>query len=191
MTGQESATPRPSSRGAVLVLLALAGALIAVALGTYAHIHTPTGRPLALVIGFSGMVTMKVWLATAAAGLALVQLLTAAWMWGRLPGAGPAPAWVQQAHRWLGSTAFLLTLPVAYHCLWSLGFSTFDLRTTLHSLLGCAFYGAFATKMLALRVHGLPRWSLPVIGGALAVLLIAAWTTASLWYLTQSGVPLR
>ncbi|WP_433017780.1 DUF6529 family protein [Kribbella sp. CA-294648] len=30
-----------------------------------------------------------------------------------------------------------------------MGFSNFDSRSALHSLLGCAFYGAFATKMLS------------------------------------------
>ena len=174
----------------MFLLLALAGALVAVALGTYGRVHAPTGRPLALIIGFSGMTTMKVWLATIAAGLAVFQVLSAAWMWGRLPGAGRAPAWLSQAHRWSGSLAFLFTLPVAYHCLWSLGFSTFDLRTTLHAAMGCAVYGAFTTKMLGLRVRGLPSWSLPVAGGTLFALLIGAWATASLWYFSQPNVPL-
>jgi hypothetical protein len=179
-----------SQKTGVFLLLAVAGALVAVSLGTYGKVHTPTGRPLVLIIGFSGMTTMKVWLATTAAALAVFQLLTAAWMWGRLPYAGQAPAFVSQVHRWAGASAFLLTLPVAYHCLWSLGFSTFDLRTTLHACMGCAFYGAFATKMLGLRIRNLPGWALPVVGGVLFTLLIAAWATASLWYLSQPGVPL-
>ncbi|MET7550863.1 DUF6529 family protein [Streptomyces sp. NPDC005500] len=171
--------------------MALFGALVAVSLGAYGRIHTPTGRPLALLIGFTSMTPMKAWLATAAAALAVLQLLSALWMWGRLPSVGSAPGWLPQAHRWSGSIAFLLTLPVAYHCLWSLGFSTFDLRTTVHSVLGCAFYGAFAVKMLSLRVRSLPPWALPVFGGLLFALLIGAWATASGWYFTQPGVPLR
>ena len=35
---------------------------------------------------------MKVWVSTAAVALLVVQLSTALWMWGRLPGAGPAVA---------------------------------------------------------------------------------------------------
>ncbi|MFJ7305869.1 DUF6529 family protein [Streptomyces sp. NPDC099088] len=175
----------------ILLLAALFGALVAVALGTYARVHTPTGRPLALFIGFTSMSPMKAWLAAAAAVLAVIQLLSALWMWGRLPGAGQAPSWLSQSHRWTGTSAFLLTLPVAYHCLWSLGFSTFDVRTTVHSFAGCAFYGAFATKMLVLRARNVPSWALPLAGGVLFVTLIAAWATASLWYFTQPGVPLR
>jgi hypothetical protein len=182
---------RVRSGAATLALLVLAGALVSVALGIYGARHQPTGRPLALVVGFTAMAPMKAWLATFAVVLGLFQLFSAAWMWGRLPTTLPAPAWLAQTHRWSGSIAFLLTLPVAYHCLWSLGFSTFDTRTALHSILGCAMYGAFATKMLGLRVKSLPGWALPVLGGLLFALLIGAWATAALWYFTQPGVPLR
>jgi len=183
---------RPRSPGAgALVVPALVGGLVAVALGTYGRSHTPTGRPLALLIGFTAMTPMKAWLATFAALLAIAQLLSAAWMWGKLPTRRKAPSWLGQAHRWSGSIAFVLTLPVAYHCLWSLGFSTFELRTALHSIFGCAFYGAFAAKMLVLRANRLPGWALPLCGGLLFALLISAWATASLWYFSQPGVPLR
>ncbi|WP_433023236.1 DUF6529 family protein [Kribbella sp. CA-294648] len=183
---------RPRSPGAgTLIVPALAGGLVAVALGTYGRSHAPTGRPLALLIGFTAMTPMKAWLATFAAVLAIAQVISAAWMWGRLPTERTAPQWLAQAHRWSGSIAFVLTLPVAYHCLWSLGFSTFDLRTGLHSVFGCAFYGAFATKMLALRTKRLPGWALPLCGGLLFALLIGAWATASVWYFSQSDVPLR
>ena len=61
--------------------------------------------------------------------------------------------------------AFALTLPVALHCIWALGFATGSPRVLLHGLAGCAFYGAYAAKMLGLRLRGLPGWSLPVLGG--------------------------
>ena len=57
-------------------------------------------------------------------------------MYGRLPVKRKPPAALSQLHRWSGAVAFVATLPVAYHCLWSLGFSTFDTRTALHSLIG-------------------------------------------------------
>ncbi|SFC90142.1 DUF6529 family protein [Streptomyces aidingensis] len=188
-TRAEHAAP---ARGIMpLLAITLSGALVAVALGAYGATHTPTGRPLALVVGFRSMLTMKVWLATAAAGPALFQVFSAAWMWRRLPGAGDPPAWLGPAHRWSGTAAFLLSLPAAYHCLWSMGFSTFDTRTAVHSVAGCACYGAFTTKMLALRVRRLPGWTLPVAGGLLFAALMTAWATSSLWYFGQSGVPLR
>lgn len=183
---------QPARRGVLLLLgFAVAGALVAVSLGFYGKAHTPTGRPLALIVGFTNLTPMKAWLATAAVVLVVFQVVSALWMYGRLPVKRKPPAVLSQLHRWSGALAFVATLPVAYHCLWSLGFSTFDTRTALHSLFGCAFYGAFTTKMLALRANKMPRWALPISGGLLFALLIGAWATAAVWYFAQSGVPLR
>jgi hypothetical protein len=167
----------------------LAGAAVAVSMGVYAKVHSPAGRPL-FTLGFSGMLQMKAWLSTAAVALLGVQLVTAMWMWGRLPWAGPARPWTVPVHRWSGSIAFVVTLPVAFHCLWALGFGTADLRVIAHSVAGCLFYGAYAAKMLGLRLRGLPRWTLPVLGGSVLTLLVLTWLTASLWFFTRSGVPL-
>ena len=179
--------PIAGKRGAVAVLLA--GAAVAVSVGAYARVHTAASRPLFL-LGFSGMLQMKTWLTTAATLLLLVQLLTALWMWGRLPGAGNAPPWAVILHRWTGSIAFVLTLPVALHCIWSLGFSTSNARVLVHGVVGCAFYGAFAAKMLGLRARGLPGWFLPVAGGTVLASLVGLWLTAALWFFTRSGLPL-
>ena len=144
------------SRGRLSLTVALLlGADVALTLGVYAKLHQPALRPLFLV-GFSGMLQLKTWLATTALALVLVQVVSASWMWGRLPGAGDAPAWLAPLHRWSGSVAFVVTLPVALHCIWSLGFVTSTPRVLLHSTLGCAFYGAYAAKMLGLRLRGLP-----------------------------------
>jgi hypothetical protein len=165
-----------------LALVGLVGALVALSIGTYAQLHTPgSGAP---TFGFETVLEMKAWLTTGAALLAIVQLGTALWMWGRLPLAGPAPGWASVLHRLSGTAAFLLTLPVAYACLWSLGFSTLDLRTTVHSVVGCLFFGAFAAKMLSLRMHSLPGWALPLLGGTVFSAIVVLWCTASLWYFT-------
>lgn len=182
----------PAGRGiGLLLVFAVAGALVALSLGFYGNAHTPTGRPLALIVGFTNLTPMKAWLATAAVVLAVFQVVSALWMYGRLPVRRRPPAALSQLHRWSGAVAFVATLPVAYHCLWSLGYSTFDTRTALHSLFGCAFYGAFTTKMLALRANKMPSWALPISGGLLFALLVGAWGTAAVWYFAQSGVPLR
>ena len=68
-------------------------------------------------------------------------------------------------HRISGRLAFIASLPVAYHCLWSLGFQDTDTRVLAHSLLGCAVYGAFAAKVTIVRSKGLPGLALPVAGG--------------------------
>jgi Family of unknown function (DUF6529) len=167
----------------------VAGAAVALTLGIYAKVHTPAQRPLFLV-GFSGMLQLKAWLTTAALLLVLVQLVSALWMWGRLPGAGPTPGWLPAVHRWSGSVAFLVTVPVALHCVWALGLLASSPRVLAHGVLGCLFYGAYAAKMLGLRLRGLPGWALPALGGAVFALFVLLWATSALWFFTRSGVPL-
>ena len=54
-------------------------------------------------------------------------------MYGKLP-LGAGPAWLGSLHRISGRTAFLLTLPVAYHCLYQLAFQDTSTRVLIHSL---------------------------------------------------------
>ncbi|PZF94755.1 hypothetical protein C1I99_19065 [Micromonospora deserti] len=178
--------PAPRAAGpTTLFVPLLVGAAVAVALGVYGRTHTPTGIAVN-VAGFSGPQTVKVWLGSAAALFAVGQLLSALAMWGRL---GPfSPSWAGAAHRWSGRIAFLLAVPVAVHCLYALGFADHDLRTLAHSALGCFFFGAFTTKMLALPRPGLAGWTLPVLGGVLFTALMGVWLTSSVWYFTTFGV---
>jgi Family of unknown function (DUF6529) len=190
MTAPAESLPAPTSKrwSLQLALAALAGGAVAVALGTYAKVHDPTFRPV-VDLGFPSVIDMKAWLATITFALALAQLVSALWMYGRLPVKRPAPRSIGTVHRWTGTAAFVVSLPVAYHCLWSLGFAENGTREVLHSIFGCAFYGAFATKLLALRIDGLPRFGLPIIGGLLVTLLTALWLTSSLWFFTNVGFP--
>jgi hypothetical protein len=174
-------------RASRILVPALAGGAVAVVLGAYGRVHEPSGRAVD-TFGFSGTLTMKVWLTTFATVLALVQLASALRLYGKI-GTGPAPPWVSIAHRASGTVAVLLTLPVAYHCLWSLGFAPYDTRTLVHSLLGCMFYGVFVAKMLGLRTRGLPGWALPVLGGIMFSVLVGIWLTSSLWFFTHAGFP--
>jgi hypothetical protein len=182
------APARPASGALPLLMAAVAGASVALALGTYGRVHEPTGDSIA-TFGFPAVLPMKAWFTTAVALLALAQLASALAMWGRLPGVRASSAWVAPVHRWSGTVAFVVSLPVAYHCLWSLGFQDTDTRVLVHSLLGCAFYGAFATKLLALRIERLPAWALPVMGGTLVTCLTVIWLTSSLWFFTNVGFP--
>ena len=98
------------------------------------------------------------------------------------------PSWLGQAHRLSGTLAFMFSLPVAYHCLWGLGFATEGgTRRVLHSLLGCLFYGAFAAKVIIVRSKRMPSWALPVVGGAAFTLLVLLWYTSALWLFTNQG----
>lgn len=184
-------TRRPDAphRALAATSVLLVGAAVAVGLGVYGREHTPAGRPL-FTLGFSGMLQFKTWLSTIVLALIVVQVLTASWMWGRLPGAGQAPAAVAVVHRWSGAIAFVVSLPVAFHCLWALGFQTTPTRVLVHSIAGCVFYGAYAAKMLGLRVRGLGGWALPVLGGLVFAAFTVAWLTAALWFFTRSGLPL-
>ena len=125
MPDQRRTSPRCSCRS-------LVGGLVAVALGVYGRVHTPTGYAVGPA-GFSGALAMKAWLTTGAFVLAVVQILSALVMWGRIKLDVP---WIGALHRWSGRVAFLLTLPVAFHCLYALG-AQFDVpRVMIHSLLG-------------------------------------------------------
>lgn len=172
----------------VLVGAAITGGAVSLALGVYGRSHTPTGEQI-LHIGFPDTLTMKAWLATAVIVLVVAQIASAMWMFGRLPRLGPAPAWAAPAHRWTGTAAFLLTLPVAYHCLWALGFQDRTPRVLTHSIAGCAFYGAIATKLLVLRSDRIPRWALPVAGSLLVGILTVIWLTSALWFFTDIELP--
>jgi hypothetical protein len=179
--------PAPRPAGAVTLLgLFAAGTAVAVGLGVYARVHEPAGVALN-VAGFSGPLEVKVWLTTLVAVLALVQLASALAMWGVLPVARGAAAWAP-LHRWSGRLAFLASVPVAIHCLYALGFQSTDTRVLVHSLLGCAFYGAFTVKMLGLTRPGMPAWFLPVLGGAVLAGLTGLWLTSALWFFTTVGI---
>jgi Family of unknown function (DUF6529) len=171
---------------AKLVVPALVGAAVAVTLGVYGRLHEPTGIAVN-VAGFSSPQTVKVWLATASLVLAVVQLLSALAMYGRLPGV-TAPGWTGTLHRASGRIAFLLAVPVAAHCLYALGFQTYDTRVLVHSILGCVFFGAFTVKMLVLTKRGLAGWVLPLFGGVVFAGLVLLWLTSSLWFFTTVGV---
>ena len=77
-----------------------------------------------------------------------------------------------------------------FHCVWSLGFADDDTRTVVHSVAGCALYGVFAAKMLALRLPSLPRGMVPLLGGLLVALILVVWFTSALWFFTSSGYAL-
>jgi hypothetical protein len=178
------AASAPASSAAKLLVPLIIGAAVAVTLGVYGKVHT-TGTVAVNVAGFSSPLTVKVWVASASALFAVLQLLSALVMYGKLPVR--APAWIGGFHRWSGRIAFLLSIPVAAHCLYVMGFQTYDVRTIIHSVLGCVFYGAFTVKMLVLTKEDSPGWALPLVGGTVFAGLIGLWLTSSVWFFTTSG----
>jgi Family of unknown function (DUF6529) len=134
---------------------------------------------------FSSTIAAKAWFATAALAFVVVQLLTAARIYGRLRFLAERGAGVATLHRWSGRIALVLTLPVFFHCVTILGFQTPDARVAIHSLAGTFVYGVFAAKVLVVRDRTLPGWTLPAAGLSLASVLVVLWLTSSLWYFTN------
>jgi hypothetical protein len=177
-------TPQPGARsyGWVAVPL-LIFAFVSLLAGFLASRDPSTGGYFDLF--FSDTIHMKAWFATAAAVLACAQLLTAGWIFRAYPW--PKPPWVNPFHRWSGRLAFVATLPVAYHCIFKLGFQDTDRRVLWHSLIGCAFFGAYAAKVTIVRLRRFPRPVLPIAGGLVFSALIGIWYTSARWFFDLIG----
>jgi hypothetical protein len=178
-------TPTEGRRARLFVPL-LIGAGVCVTLGVYGRLHHATGYAVNIA-GFSSPLAVKVWLATAATVFALAQLASALVIYGRVRWIA-APPWIGTFHRWSGRIAFLLTVPVAVHCLYALGFQGYSPRVLVHSLLGCLFFGVFTVKMLVLTKRGLAGWVLPLFGGLVLTALVGLWLTSALWFFTTVGI---
>jgi hypothetical protein len=171
-----------------------AGAVVALLVGVFGRVHDPT-LDGTTTLGFSTVLAMKTVVATVIGVLALVQVVLALWMYGKL--GSKAPSWVGPAHRINGAIALLLSLFVAYHCLWALGLEVGTLpdgekvstRTVVHGVLGCLVMGAIVVKLTAVRSRRAPGWFLPVAGGLLFTLLVLAVLTSAAWYIGAKGWP--
>jgi hypothetical protein len=138
---------------------------------------------------------MKTVVSTVIAVLIVAQVATALWIYGKL--GIRAPSWLGTVHRATGATALVLSLFVAYHCLWSLGLEVGTLpdgqpvstRSFVHGLLGCAVMGAIVVKIVAVRSRRAAGWFLPVAGGLLFALLMLAILTSAVWYVGEKGWP--
>jgi hypothetical protein len=177
--------------GTKLLGVLLWGAAVSIALGVYANDHSPTHEtPYRLF--FTTTINLKVWLATVVVVLALVQVLLGLRLYDRIHVPRQAPPWLGDAHRLVGTLAFIVSLPIAYQCLWALGFQSTDTRVLVHSIAGCFFYGIFVVKVLSVRIRGLPGWMIPVAGGLTFAALVTIFVTSSLWFFTSrpAGTPL-
>lgn len=183
--GVSAVAPAPERRPAWhLFVPLLAGLVVAESLGLLARelVISPGAYPGGYFrLFFSDTLHLKVWLATAVLGLALLQVFTAAWIFRKLPF--PRPRGISVVHRWSGRLAFVVSLPVAYHCVFKLGFQSYDRRVLIHSFFGVAVYGAFTAKVLIVRMRRFPGWALPVAGSLLFVTILGAWYESALWFL--------
>ena len=172
------AEPSGTKIGPVIIAFVI-GTAVSIGLGAYGRLHAPSGHAVN-VAGFSSGAAAKAFLASIVMALAIVQTITAMGIYGRIPLRGP---WVGAVHRWSGRLAVLISVPVAVHCLYALGFEAYDGRVIAHSLFGCFFYGAFVFKMLILTRDDSPKWALPLAGGLVLSGVTALWVTGVFYFL--------
>jgi len=188
------AAPEPARSMAVPLAAFTAGAVVALLAGVFGKLHDPTTGGTA-TLGFDSVLAMKVAVSCVVGVLAVLQVLGALWLYGKL--GIRAPAWLGTAHRATGTVALLLTVFVAYHCLWALGLESghfadgepVPARTVVHGVLGCAVLGAIVVKVVAVRSRRGPGWFLPLAGGLLFTLLVLVVLTSAVWYLDANGWP--
>ncbi len=188
-----AAPEAPRSMTVPLVAFA-AGAAVAVLIGVFGRVHDPTLSGTT-TLGFHTVIQMKVVVSTVIGVLVLFQGFSALVLYGRLPIT--APRWLGKAHRTSGGLALVLAVFVAYHCLWSLGLEYGHLddgqkvgaRTVIHGVLGCLVLGTAVVKVVAVRSKRAPGWFLPVAGGLLFTLFVAAILTSAVWYYANYGLP--
>ena len=145
-----------------------------------------SGYTDAMTSVFSSAIAGKAWFATAAIVLAIVQVSTGARIFGKLQHVIPlSGGTVATIHRWSGRLAVLCTIPVAFHCIFILGFSTYNTRVLVHSIVGSFVYGVLVVKLLMVHSRKYPGWALPVAGGTMFAVLVTLWATSAAWYFTN------
>ncbi|MGW2896960.1 DUF6529 family protein [Streptomyces sp. NPDC001212] len=187
MTGHTGARMRRPARTVAGFLAALLPVAVAVGIYAFGRTHTPDYTSGLFGRHGVGANDLKARLGSALMTLAVVQLLLGLWMYRRLPGARAAPHRVHPAHRLIGLLAFLLSLPIAYHCITTYGVEFTSSRVAVHSVTGCVLYGAFVAKVLVVHSRRLPGWALPAAGGALVTAIAVMWYTAALWFFAGSA----
>jgi plastocyanin len=185
--GPAAAAPVATQPSRLLLPLAL-GAVVAIGLYVWAKNLTPDYGTSLFGQTAGDTLPLKSWLATALLALAVLQVITALWLYGKLLRSRPRRLGV--VHRLTGAAAILVSLPIAYHCMFAYGFRSFDTRTAVHSVAGCFFYGAIVAKITIVRTKRLPGWALPLAGGTVVTLVFVLWYSAALWYFNDSSVPL-
>lgn len=192
MSVEQAPPPRAARRaGSVAKALIPLGIGLAVALGIYAIAKAITPDPGSSLFGQSGRDTfaVKAALASGVLALAAFQLYTALWIFGKLHKGRALPRRLGRIHRLSGVAAILLSLPVAYNCIVTYGFESFNSRVLVHAAAGCFFYGAFAAKVFVVRSKRLPGWTLPVAGGTLIATIAVLWYTAAFWFYDGFNLP--
>ena len=176
-----------NSSGAGLLAAGALGALVALSLGIYGSVHDPASD-LSVTLGFKDTITMKVWLASLAALLAVAQVTTAAWMFGKLPLSAP-PHWIGSFHRISGGwrSSSRCRSPTTACTSW-------PSRTRPRACSCTRSSDARSTEPSRRRSSSsaptrCPGFALPLAGGVLFSLLVGVWLTSGLWFINENGFP--
>lgn len=175
-----------TTRRATLAVPLAAGAAVALFLGVYAAVHEPTGRDFVLT-GFSDAAAWKSALASLTAFLFVVQTTLGLRIAGRLGPRQAPPPWAAELHRLVGTVAFGCSLPVVFHCIWTLGYRGDDTRVALHGVLGCVAYGLYVVQVLSPAPADRPHRPSAVIGSLLGLCVLGVWWTSAYVHYTGGG----
>ena len=124
----------------------VAGAAVALPLGVYSVLHQPTGRDFALY-GFESAAAWKNALTLVVALLLVAQAALSFKLAGLFGLRATTRPWLSELRRLLATLAVGFSLPVAFHCVWVLGFGTTLPFHVLHSIPGCIAYGCVAAAV--------------------------------------------
>src|SRR5215467_9371714 len=94
------AVTETTAKNTRILVPVLVGALVAVVLGFYGANHKP-GAIVLGITGFANLARAKSWMASIAAAFAVVQLISALIMYGKIRVFGN-PSWIGGLHRWSG-----------------------------------------------------------------------------------------
>jgi Family of unknown function (DUF6529) len=179
----------PARYRPVAPIVVAVGTAVAAGIYIFGRNHTPDYTTSLFGQSGTGTLSLKSWIATGILVLAFLQVGSALWIFGKLPRLGAAPRPITIGHRLTGALAILVSIPVAYHCMFAYGVQTTTARQAVHSIAGCLFYGAVVVKIAAVRFKRMPDIALPLAGGGLFTLVAVLWYTSALWKFNNFSLP--
>jgi len=171
-----------------------AGAAASVALGAYSVVHEPSGRDFVLY-GFDSSAGWKHALTLAVAVLLVAQAAIGFKLAGLFGLRPPGRPWLPELRRLIATAAVGLSLPVAFHCVWALGFGSDSPVGALHSILGCIAYGCVVAALWPNDRKPAPldtadrNWA-GAVSAVQYVVGVAAATAAVMLFTLQGAAPL-
>lgn len=167
------------------------GSAVALALGAYAVLHEPTARDF-VFYGFDSAASWKHAFTVLAALLFVAQAALAIKLAQLFGCRATGRPWLWDLRRLLATLAVGFSLPVAFHCIWVLGFRTDDLAITAHSIAGCVAYGVVVAAILGnhtkmVRSPAGPRALTHVVGATQYVVGVGAATAVLLGFTLQGS----